>query len=50
MAKINSIGFSLRLLKVAHPVKKTVNKGQINKPGFNNRVSDDVVESWVAIR
>ena len=51
MEKINSIGFSLRLLKVAHPVKKTtVNKGYIKKQGFNNRVSDDVVESLVAIR
>ena len=49
--KLNSIGFSSRLLKVAHPVKKTtVKKGYIKKQGFNNRVSDGVVESLVAIR
>ncbi|MDB4631526.1 YfiR family protein [Pseudomonadales bacterium] len=51
VAKLNSIGLSSRLLKVAHPVKKTtVNKGYIKKQGFNKRVSDGVVESLVAIR
>ncbi len=51
VAKTNSIGFNSRLLKVAHPVEKTtVNKGLIKKQGFNNRVSDDRVDSFVAKR